>query len=196
MLLADLSARAPERWGSLRGALAKFGSESGLFDEINVKALGKRETEPFQLQVRKYSGRTKGPWRNLIDVGYGVSQALPILTELFRDDSPSMFLLQQPEVHLHPSAQAALGTLFCQIAAGGTQLLVETHSDHLMDRIRMDVRDGTTKLKPGDVSILYFERRNLDVRIHSIEVDAMGNIVGAPEGYRRFFMEEVERSLR
>ena len=196
MLFADLYARKYEHWTKLRHALEHFGRTAGLFDEINVKALGKRETEPFQLQVRRYSGRTKGPWRNLIDVGYGVSQALPILTELFRDDSPGMFLLQQPEVHLHPSAQAALGTLFCEIASGGTQLLVETHSDHLMDRIRMDVRDGTTALKPEDVSILYFERGNLDVCIHSLQVDAEGNIIGAPSGYRRFFMAECERSLR
>ena len=47
--------------------------------------------------------------RNLIDVGYGVSQALPVLTELLREDCSPVFLLQQPEVHLHPSAQAALG---------------------------------------------------------------------------------------
>ena len=51
-----------------------------------------------------------------------------------------MFLLQQPEVHLHPSAQAALGTLFCQVAKPERQLVVETHSDHLLDRVRMDVR--------------------------------------------------------
>ena len=53
-----------------------------------------------------------------------------------------MFLLQQPEVHLHPQAQAALGTLFCQVAAGGRQLIIETHSDYIIDRVRMDVRDG------------------------------------------------------
>ena len=62
-----------------------------------------------------------------------------------------MFLLQQPEVHLHPSAQAALGSLFCQVAAAGKQLIVETHSDHVIDRIRMDVRDGTSALKHEDV---------------------------------------------
>ena len=196
MLFADLYAREPEHWARLRHALENFGKTAGLFDEINVKALGKRETEPFQLQVRRYSGRTKGPWRNLIDVGYGVSQALPILTELFRDDSPGMFLLQQPEVHLHPSAQAALGTLLCEVAKGGKQLLVETHSDHLINRIRMDVRDGGTGLGPEDVSILYFERGHLDVRVHSIGIDAQGNITCAPDGYGQFFMDETRRSLR
>ena len=132
---------------------------------------------------------------NLIDVGYGVSQVLPVITELFRDDATPMFLLQQPEVHLHPSAQAALGSLFCQVAGNRRQLVIETHSDHLLDRVRMDVRDGKGKLKPDDVSILFFERGNLDVRIHSLRLDEEGNVLGAPRSYRRFFMEETRRSL-
>ncbi len=106
-----------------------------------------------------------------------------------------MFLLQQPEVHLHPSAQAALGNLFCQVAKPERQLVVETHSDHLLDRVRMDVRDGTTRLKPEDVSIFFFERGDLDVHIYSLRIDEEGNIGGAPGSYRRFFMEEVARSL-
>ena len=168
----------------------------GLFDEISVRPLGRRGSEPFQVHVRKYGPRAKGPMRNLIDVGYGVSQVLPILTELFRDNRTSMFLLQQPEVHLHPSAQAALGSLFCRIARRRRQLVIETHSDHLLDRVRMDVRDGTSNLTPDDVSILFFERGDLDVRIHSLRLDAEGNVLDAPPSYRRFFMEETRRSLR
>ena len=59
----------------------------------------------------------------------------------------------------------------------------------------MDVRDGTTDLRPEDVSILFFERRNLAVRIHSLRVDSEGNIVDAPSSYRRFFMTEMYRSV-
>ena len=185
-----------ESWGDLKDALESFGREAGLFDEISVRALGKRGSEPFQMHVRKYGRRAKGPMRNVIDVGYGVSQVLPVLTELFRDSQTSMFLLQQPEVHLHPSAQAAVGSLFCRIAARNRQLVIETHSDHLLDRVRMDVRDGRSELKPEDVSILFFERGDLDVRIHSLRLDAEGNVLGAPESYRRFFLEETRRSLR
>ena len=183
-------------WEALRKALERFGREAGLFDEITVKPLGKRGSEPFQMHVRKFGRRAKGPLRNLVDVGYGVSQALPVITELFRDERTPMFLLQQPEVHLHPSAQAALGTLFCQVADWRRQLVVETHSDHLLDRVRMDVRDRVGKLQPEDVSILFFEREDLDVQIHSLRLDAEGNVVGAPPGYRRFFIEESRRSLR
>ena len=182
-------------WDALKSALEEFGHDAGLFDEVSVRPLGKRGSEPFQVYVRKYARRAKGPMRNLIDVGYGVSQVLPVITELFRERATRMFLLQQPEVHLHPSAQAALGSLFCRIAAGERQLVVETHSDHLVDRVRMDVRDGSAQLKPEDVSILYFERRDLDVRIHSLCVDERGNVLGAPPSYRRFFMEETRKSL-
>ena len=59
----------------------------------------------------------------------------------------------------------------------------------------MDIRDGKTDLKPDDVSILYFERDELDVNIHSVRVDEDGNIFDDPPGYRQFFMEEMRRSI-
>ena len=196
MYLASIHFQDKEKWNGLRTALESFGKTSGLFNEISVKPLGQKESGPFQVQVRGFGkAKRKGPQRNLIDVGYGVSQVLPVITELLRQDAPPMFLLQQPEVHLHPSAQAALGSLFCQVAGPERQLVVETHSDHLIDRVRMDVRDDKTKLKPEDVSILYFERNDLDVRIHSVRLDEEGNVLDAPEGYRRFFLEETARSI-
>ena len=194
MYLANVHSQDRDEWEDIREKLENFGQHAGLFDEISVRPLGKRPSDPFQLQIRKYGRKSKGPARNLIDVGYGVSQALPVVTELLRSESP-LFLLQQPEVHLHPSAQAALGSLFCQIAATERQLVVETHSDHLLDRVRMDVRDGIGGLKPEDVSILFFERGDLDVHIHSLKLDGEGNVLGAPPGYRSFFMAETRRSV-
>ena len=96
---------------------------------------------------------------------------------------------------MHPSAQAALGSLFCSIAATSIQLMVETHSDHLLDRVRMDVRDRKTELKAEDVSILFFEPGELDVTIHSLRLDDDGNVLDAPPTYRQFFMDEVQRSI-
>ena len=195
--LASIYHSDPDEWQLLKRHLETFGSASGLFDEISIKPFGKAEGTPFQVQIRKFSesGKRKGPQRNLIDVGYGVSQTLPLLIELFRPDASTMFLLQQPEVHLHPSAQAALGSLFCDIAGQGRQLVVETHSDYILDRVRMDIRDQTTALKPEDVSILYFEPGDLAVEIHSIRIDAMGNVLDAPPSYREFFTKEVRRSI-
>ena len=193
--LANLSVEDKTIWKYLKTKLEDFGKAAGLFDEITIKQLGTKGIEPFQVQVRKFEGKRKGPLRNLTDVGYGVSQVLPVITELLRRGGVSMSLLQQPEVHLHPSAQAALGSLFCEVASSGQQLVVETHSDHLLDRVRMEVRDGTTDLKPEDVSILFFERDGLEVNIHSLGIDDDGNIEGQPDNYRKFFMDEIRRSL-
>ncbi len=195
MYLAQVFAQDKQRWADLKQKLEDFGSQTELFNEIFIKRLGKKGSGPFQVQIRKFGSRLKGPRRNLIDVGYGVSQALPIITEILRAGAPRIFLLQQPEVHLHPSAQAAMGSIFCNVASAKRQLIIETHSDHLIDRVRMDVRDQKTNLTAKDVSILYFERKQLSVRIHSIKLDNRGNIHGEPNGYRRFFMEETRRAL-
>ncbi len=195
MYLAHLYRQRKRDWQTLKDKLERFGRTSGLFDDLAIKSLGTRDSEPFQVQLRKRGSRLKGPQRNLIDVGYGVSQVLPLITELLRPDAPSQFLLQQPEVHLHPSAQAALGTLFCEVASPDRQLVVETHSDHLLNRIRLDLRDGDVPLAPPDVSLLYFERDELDVAIHSLRLDAQGNVCNAPPSYGDFFMKETARSL-
>ena len=193
--LADLSAASDAEWKKLQKKLVLFGQASGLFDDVGVRRFGGHDSDPFQIRVRKFGGTLKGPWRNLKDVGYGVSQALPILVEVMNGDPSRVFLLQQPEVHLHPQAQAALGSLFLTAAAEGRQLFVETHSDHLLDRVRMDIRDRKTNLRVDDVSLLYFEREGLGVRIHALRFDEDGNVRGAPNTYRRFFLEEVERQL-
>ena len=195
--LASVYHRDRESWHILKRKLEDFGQASGLFDEISIKSFGKTEGTPFQIQIRKFAnkGRHKGPQRNLIDVGYGVSQALPLLTELLKAEESQIFLLQQPEIHLHPRAQAELGSLFCELAAQGRQLIVETHSDYLMDRVRMDIRDKKSSLTHDDVSILYFEHGDLDVKIHSLRLDKMGNVLDAPPSYGQFFMEETRRSI-
>lgn len=203
MYLAWLSLHEPDAWKHLKYRLEEFGSVAGLFDEIQVRRLGSTASHPFQIQIRKFDRRRKGPLHNLADMGYGVSQVLPLATEWLRDDSPRTILVQQPEVHLHPSAEAALGTLLCEVVAGDRRnrhlrdrrLIVETHSDFIIDRIRMSVRDKVGGLRPKDVSILYFERSGLDVKIHSLRVNEQGNLLDTPPGYRQFFLKELRRSI-
>ena len=193
---ASLQFQDKTEWTVLKEKLDAFGRESGLFDDFSVKQLTGFEGGPFQLQVRKFGTRgRKGPKRNLMDVGFGISQVLPVLAALFGADGPPLFLLQQPELHLHPSAQAALGSLFCRTAEADRQLIIETHSEYIIDRVRMDIRDRETALRPDDVSILFFERCDHDVRIHSLQFDDQGNVLGAPEGYGQFFMDETRRSV-
>lgn len=197
MFLASKYFEGESSWNQIKSELEKFGKATGLFDEIKVKSLTRskigNESDPFQLQIRKGSGKFMGSWRNIVDVGYGVSQVLPIFTELLNKDAYKISLLQQPEIHLHPSAQAALATLLCQYARKDRQFIIETHSDYITDRVRMEVRDGV--IKPDEVSILFFELDGLDVKIHSLRYDKAGNVLDAPPSYGRFFMEEIDKSI-
>jgi len=164
--------------------LREFGSKSGLFDEIEIVNKGKKDSDPFQVGVK--SG---GRMFNLIDVGYGVSQALPILVEtLQRASQFETFLIQQPEVHLHPKAQAELGSFFANQTDPKRRFVIETHSDYLVDRIRMEVRRRL--LEPEDVSLLYFERGKSGTTIHNLELDRNGTITNPPPGFRQFFLKE------
>ena len=189
MVLARTYFEHRDKWKALKRSLDSFGQTSGLFQSLQIKFLGKHESDPFQIRIK-----VDGPPTNLVDVGYGVSQVLPILVDSLRGEHGQTFLLQQPEVHLHPRGQAALGTFLSQICQLQHQrFVVETHSDFLIDRIRMNVRDGSG-LRAEDVSILFFERRPGEVKIHSLTIDDDGNLENTPPSYRRFFMDE-ERHL-
>jgi hypothetical protein len=190
MVLARMRTSDAEAWRTLRESLSDFGRKSGLFELVDVQRKGRKESDPFQIRVK-----VDGPAFNIVDVGYGVSQVLPLLVDCQRSPPGATFLLQQPEVHLHPRAQAALGTwLGTSAKLQGRHYLVETHSDHLVDRVRMDVRDGR-HLRPEDVAILYFERRSGVVSVTRLELDARGDFKNAPVSYRSFFLEEERRLL-
>jgi predicted ATPase len=131
----------------------------------------------------------------LVDVGYGVSQVLPILVDTLQGTGTNRtFLLQQPEVHLHPRAQAELGSFFAREANAQRRFVIETHSDYLVDRVRMEVRRGEN-LRPKDVSLLYFKRTEHGSVVHNINLDTQGEITDPPPGYRQFFMNEVQSLL-
>ena len=193
--LANVYRQNKRSWKLLRQKLEKFGNDSGMFDKIGVEFLRRNNQGPFQVQFQKPEDGIGEQPSNIIDMGYGVNQILPILTELSAGESKGLFLLQQPEVHLHPRAQAELGSLFCRAASEGKMLVVETHSDYLLDRIRIDMRDGQSKIAHDMISILFFERKSSGVEISSLKLDENGNIINAPHGYRDFFMEEKRRVL-
>ena len=188
----------PSLWGRLKRSIETFGKRLGLFSQFDVIAVANgKGIGPFEMRVRGNPNQPRqvGPWHNLVDVGYGVSQILPLICRL-SDPSVHLHLIQQPEIHLHPKAQAALGSFLCEwIAEGKGQLIIETHSQYLLDRVRMEVRDSRIDIEPTDVSVAFFESHGLESRITNIGFDGLGNVKGAPPGYDSFFVDEVVRSI-
>lgn len=129
---------------------------------------------------------------NLMDVGYGVHSLLQVLGTLYKSAPDAVLLLQQPEIHVHPRAQAALAEW---MARSDRRFVIETHSDHVVDRFRICVMKEL--LNPDDLSIVYFEPSTdgSASTIHSISVDSQGNLHGEPAGYRRFFLQETKSLL-
>jgi predicted ATPase len=128
-------------------------------------------------------------------VGYGVSQSLPVFVELIIREKGSWFAIQQPEVHLHPRAQAALGDAFFFISTmDRKRFLIETHSDFTIDRFRMNFKSDRPR-KPVS-QILFFERRDRHNTVASLPIGSHGELPeDQPESYRKFFISEELRVL-
>jgi len=166
--------------------LRKIGKSSGLFESVRIKRYGKGATAPFELDVVL----NRLPL-SISNVGYGVSQALPVIVELFTRREGASIAVQQPEVHLHPKAQAALGEMIFELAHGEEKkFFIETHSDYLIDRYRLSCRKESKNMKP-DSQVLFFERSAGWNRVHSLPIDGNGDLPGdQPKGYREFFVKE------
>ncbi len=168
-------------------SLYDFGEKSGLFKKITVHDFGTFGSK-FELKIVIQ----KGYPRNILFVGYGIPQVLPIIVESIRIPKKSIITLQQPEVHLHPKAQAALGSFFAAVAkADNKTFVIETHSDYIIDRIRLEVAEK--KLSPDDVVIVYTELKDGITQVYPIYVNEHGDISGAPSSYRKFFLDEQQK---
>ena len=118
--------------------------EMGLIEEFKVNPISEQRQE-YEVKVR-----TKGSkdWVDLPDVGFGISQVLPVLVQCFYAPPGSIILMEQPEIHLHPSAQSALADVMIDVinsrengADRNIQLIIETHSEHFLRRLQRRIAE-------------------------------------------------------
>lgn len=115
-------------------------------------------TDNVLLQYQ-FHGRRRDPGSNdyrPTNVGFGLTYCLPIVVAALAAPAGSLLLLENPEAHLHPQGQSAMGELVARTASDGVQLIVETHSDHLLNGVRLAVKRGL--LSANDVAIHFFTR--------------------------------------
>jgi len=132
---------------------------------------------------------------NLVDVGFGVSQVLPVVTLAYFVPEGSTVILEQPEIHLHPLAQTALADLFVQVSqTRRVQFLVETHSEQVIRRLQYLI--ANEEITPENCR-LYFVKKEDDIAVmHPLEVDMYGRITNWPENFFGDAIGEVERQTR
>lgn len=115
-------------------------------------------------------------------VGFGLTQVLPILVAALSSDPGQLVLLENPEVHLHPAGQAKMGMFLAEAAQAGVQVVLETHSDHILSGIRRAVKGGS--ITPEQVSLLFVVPGDDGIPlVTSPMLDVQGNIDHWPEGF-------------
>ena len=129
-----------------------------------------------------------------IHTGFGLTQVLPIVTAALSANIEDLLLLENPEVHLHPAGQAAMGEFLAEAAAAEVQVLVETHSDHVLNGIRRAVKKGI--LPAEDVALHFFRPRRGDeqggeAQVQSPTLHPDGGIDDWPDG----FFDQFDKDL-
>lgn len=117
------------------------------------------------------------------NVGFGLTYSLPIIVACLTAKIGSLLLLENPEAHLHPQGQFALGGLIARTAADGVQLIVETHSDHLLNGVRLAVKNGIVR---SDQVVPHYFKRDVstgDVEVQSPAILESGRMAAWPEGF-------------
>jgi hypothetical protein len=162
-----------QRW------LARF----GFGERLGFKAVG---TGGFSLVMQR---RGRPVASTLVDTGFGVSQVLPLVVQGLRADPSSRIIVEQPEIHLNPRLQAVVADLLASTVSRGIGLMVETHSEHVLLRLRTLVAAGD--VPAGDVGIYFVERGEGEALVRRVPIEANGYI--NPNDWPKGFFEDSLR---
>ncbi len=159
-----------------------FGMDLSPVAHVNAVTLGVRTSRDTQFHRPGHTG-------------FGITQVLPIIVAILSAKRDDLLLIENPEVHLHPGGQARMGKLLAQAAGAGVQVMIESHSDHILNGIRRAVRDGV--LEASDAALYFFRPRHEAeasgaAQIESPSIDAEGGIDNWPAG----FFDQIDHDMQ
>ena len=126
----------------------------------------------------------RSEWTRAPNAGFGISYALPIIVAALRAEVGGLLLVENPEAHLHPAGQSRIGAFLAQVAADGVQIFLETHSDHVLNGIRVAVADSSAALLPEQVLIHFFRAEDDESPIlQSMDLKQTGQLSAWPSGF-------------
>lgn len=183
-------AGAGARRRHLSDAVNEWVSAMGLLSSVKARESGKLG---FELHLA-IEGVTRE--LDLTTVGVGVSQVLPIIVLGLITPPGSLLLFEQPELHLHPDVQASLGDFFLALARTGRQLIVETHSDYLINRLRRRAAADHDSDIPEQVRLFFFAREGASSSVTPARISRGGGMPGWPAGFLDTASREIEAVAR
>jgi predicted ATPase len=161
-------------------AFSNLVSKFGLADDIDLRSSQELPVQELRIKINDI-------WSNIADVGYGVALQLPILFEALYSERVSkeskILLIEQPEVHVHPRLQAKLIEVLCSLS-NNTSYIIETHSEHIVRKLQSIIKNSQFNLKPSDVAITYFHKKNKQLIMQKHELDEKGRLIpNLPSGF-------------
>jgi len=169
--------------------IASWLQKMGLLESFSVRPIGEHRKE-YEVLVKTRSSTISV---NLPDVGFGVSQILPVIVQCFYSQPYTTIFLEQPEIHLHPAVQMTLADLFIETIRSredgsdrSVQLIVESHSEHLLRRLQTRLAEGV--ITPEDVALYWCKFGDSGALLEPLRANLLGDIENWPDN---FFGDEM-----
>lgn len=166
---------------------------SCLFHGFSFQIQDLLKADSISLRYQEKGEGTSSNEYRPINVGFGITYILPVIVALLKAKPGDMVIVENPECHLHPKAQRQIGELISMVANTGVQVIVETHSDHILNGIRIAVKEK--KIPANDTQILFFDReyvsKRFNTNIYAPNILEDGRLDYWPEG----FFDEWDNAL-
>jgi AAA ATPase domain/Protein of unknown function (DUF3696) len=158
--------------------IAEWLREMGLIHSFSLEPIGENRKD-YEVQLKK---TPSSPKVLITDVGFGVSQILPVLVLCYYVPEGSVILLEQPEIHLHPAVQAALADVLIEVVTKRkVQIIVESHSEHLLRRLQRRIAEE--HIESGKVALYFCRADDAESRIDELHLDLLGHIANWPKDF-------------
>jgi predicted ATPase len=167
-----------------------------LIDQFEVRQISEHRKE-YEVKVKTPGSPS---WVDLPDVGFGISQVLPVLVQCFYAPPGSILFIEQPELHLHPKAQSHLADLFIDVLSSrvdgrprNIQLVIETHSEHFLQRLQRRIAERLPDLpiSPDRVAAYFAHTAGAESELEPLQIDLLGNITNWPQDFFGDLMGEA-----
>lgn len=168
---------------------------SEISNGIEISANIYKELQQVNLTYKyTYEDKTTNNYTPL-NVGFGITYVLPIIVSILKAKPNDLLIIENPESHLHPVGQSKIAELCAIASANGVQIIIETHSDHFLNGIRVATKKGL--LSPEQSQVYYFRKEigELETKIDKISINHDGGINEYPKGFFDQFDDDLDKLL-